>query len=139
MQGKFGASRGGRHKAETSQSGAIETVTSHLSRLILPSSDAPSPERSPRSYGTASGAEVDAEADAAAGMLPGKSSSSTKVTSLSKEESGLSKLFAGSLGGDFSVDTHTIARARIRATFYPKFENEKSDQEVRPQFTLHFH
>jgi hypothetical protein len=30
----------------------------------------------------------------------------------------------------------TFAEAKVRATFYPKFENEKSDQEVRPLFPL---
>jgi hypothetical protein len=30
----------------------------------------------------------------------------------------------------FKVDDNTFAEAQIRATFYPKFENEKSDQEV---------
>lgn len=42
----------------------------------------------------------------------------------------LSKLFNRPLGADFSVDGNTFSRAQIRATFYPKFENEKSDQEV---------
>ncbi|PRQ36277.1 putative 2',3'-cyclic-nucleotide 3'-phosphodiesterase [Rosa chinensis] len=31
----------------------------------------------------------------------------------------------------FSVDDSTYAQVQVRATFYPKFENEKSDQEVR--------
>lgn len=31
---------------------------------------------------------------------------------------------------DFIVDKSTYSRALVRATFYPKFENEKSDQEV---------
>ncbi|CAN6808446.1 unnamed protein product [Brassica oleracea] len=30
---------------------------------------------------------------------------------------------------DFTVDKSTYCRAQIRATFYPKFENEKTDQE----------
>jgi Zn-dependent oligopeptidase len=32
----------------------------------------------------------------------------------------------------FEVDNNTFTEAQIRATFYPKFENEKSDQEVSP-------
>ncbi|XP_071701268.1 tRNA ligase 1 [Rutidosis leptorrhynchoides] len=32
---------------------------------------------------------------------------------------------------NFKVDNSTYATSKIRATFYPKFENEKSDQEVR--------
>ncbi|XP_061991202.1 tRNA ligase 1-like [Rosa rugosa] len=31
----------------------------------------------------------------------------------------------------FSVDDSTYAQVQVRATFYPKFENEKSDQEIR--------
>lgn len=140
---------------------ATEAVANRLSQLILPANDARSPGRampsssvlSPsqfsenvitlqglkdvrvaKSYGTASGAaavEVDTEASVA--VSPEKSSSSG-VTTPSKEASGLSKLFKGPLGGDFTVDTHTFARAQIRATFYPKFENEKSDQEVWLRF-----
>ncbi|XP_020676662.1 tRNA ligase 1 [Dendrobium catenatum] len=43
----------------------------------------------------------------------------------------LSRLFQGQLGENFVVDNNTFSRAQIRATFYPKFENEKSDQEIR--------
>lgn len=32
---------------------------------------------------------------------------------------------------DFTVDNSTYAQVQVRATFYPKFENEKSDQEIR--------
>ncbi|KAH0854504.1 LOW QUALITY PROTEIN: hypothetical protein HID58_069186, partial [Brassica napus] len=32
---------------------------------------------------------------------------------------------------DFTVDKSTYCHAKIRATFYPKFENEKTDQEIR--------
>lgn len=31
---------------------------------------------------------------------------------------------------NFTVDESTCCRAQIRASFYPKFENEKTDQEV---------
>jgi hypothetical protein len=44
---------------------------------------------------------------------------------------GLSKLFRGNLLENFTVDNSTYSLAQIRATFYPKFENEKSDQEVQ--------
>ncbi|GLJ26185.1 hypothetical protein SUGI_0502400 [Cryptomeria japonica] len=37
----------------------------------------------------------------------------------------------GLIGGDFVVDNCAFARSQIQATFYPKFENEKSDQEIR--------
>ncbi|WCJ31033.1 tRNA ligase 1 [Euphorbia peplus] len=44
----------------------------------------------------------------------------------------LSKLFKGNnLFENFVVDDSTYAEAKIRAAFYPKFENEKSDQEIR--------
>lgn len=45
------------------------------------------------------------------------------------EQGGASRLFTG--GTDFAMDNNTFAEAHIRAAFYPKFENEKSDQEVR--------
>ncbi|KAG6527108.1 hypothetical protein ZIOFF_009201 [Zingiber officinale] len=43
----------------------------------------------------------------------------------------LVKLFKGPLGADFNVDNNSFSLAQVRATFYPKFENEKSDQEIR--------
>ncbi|KAI3893597.1 hypothetical protein MKW92_052267 [Papaver armeniacum] len=36
-----------------------------------------------------------------------------------------------SLAEDFIVDKYSYSNAKIRASFYPKFENEKSDQDVR--------
>lgn len=53
-----------------------------------------------------------------------------ETASVEKIGSSLTKLFKGPLGEDFTVDNLTYASAQIRATFYPKFENEKSDQEV---------
>jgi hypothetical protein len=62
------------------------------------------------------------------------SSVSTVATKRDKEmnvdPSRLTELFKGPLGSDFNEDANTFARAQVRATFYPKFENEKSDQEV---------
>ncbi|KAL6506324.1 hypothetical protein OROGR_024505 [Orobanche gracilis] len=52
-----------------------------------------------------------------------KSSENTKAVS--------SKLFSGKLLENFTVDNSAYSLAQVRATFYPKFENEKSDQEVR--------
>lgn len=46
------------------------------------------------------------------------------------DPSKLTELFKGPLGAGFNEDANTFARAQVRATFYPKFENEKSDQEV---------
>lgn len=47
-----------------------------------------------------------------------------------KSSTSLSQLFGGNLLNKFTVDNSTYSLAEIRATFYPKFENEKSDQEV---------
>ncbi|KAF3320443.1 hypothetical protein FCM35_KLT15139 [Carex littledalei] len=47
------------------------------------------------------------------------------------DPSRLIELFKGPLGAGFNEDVNTFARAQVRATFYPKFENEKSDQETR--------
>lgn len=47
-----------------------------------------------------------------------------------KNSDAFSKFLSGNLLEGFKVDTSTYAQAQIRATFYPKFENEKSDQEV---------
>ncbi|KAM0856684.1 hypothetical protein ACQ4PT_048956 [Festuca glaucescens] len=59
------------------------------------------------------------------------SSSSTSSVPAQQGPAGdkLSTLFKGA--EDFSVDDNTFVEAQIRATFYPKFENEKSDQETR--------
>lgn len=70
----------------------------------------------PKGYATAAG-------PAAAVEVP-------VVKAPEKEASILSKLFKGPLGVDFVADNNTFSKAQIRATFYPKFENEKSDQEV---------
>lgn len=60
------------------------------------------------------------------------SGSSVAVEKQNSGVGGLTKLFKGPLGADFNVDNNnTFSQAQIRATFYPKFENEKSDQEVR--------
>lgn len=47
-----------------------------------------------------------------------------------KSSASLSKIFKGNLLENFTLDDSTYSLAQIRATFYPKFENEKSDQEV---------
>ncbi|KAK1429516.1 hypothetical protein QVD17_11725 [Tagetes erecta] len=67
----------------------------------------------PKAYGTMSAATVDAPKQTVAQSVA------------------LSNLFKNNLLENFSVDNSTYTTAKIRATFYPKFENEKSDQEVR--------
>ncbi|KAL1201941.1 tRNA ligase 1 [Cardamine amara subsp. amara] len=49
----------------------------------------------------------------------------------SSSATNLSKCFGGNLLENFTVDNSTYCDAQIRATFYPKFENEKTDQEIR--------
>ena len=86
----------------------------------------------PMSYGTVSGptaveveeTPVDETAVLSQGSRGGQASPARKSTV------GLSKYFSGNLLEGFAVDNSTYAQAQIRATFYPKFENEKSDQEV---------
>lgn len=64
----------------------------------------------PKSYGTVSG--------------------SSSATTPQKVGLNQSKLFGGDFLESFTVDKSTYCNAQIRATFYPKFENEKTDQEV---------
>ena len=66
-----------------------------------------------KSYGTVSGTTVDkVEAEVAS------------------SKNSIATLFSSNLLENFTVDNSTYSLARVRATFYPKFENEKSDQEV---------
>ncbi|KAL6598643.1 hypothetical protein ACP70R_046342 [Stipagrostis hirtigluma subsp. patula] len=57
------------------------------------------------------------------------SSSSSAVAEQGVSSEKLSRIIKGA--ADFAVDNSTFTEAQIRATFYPKFENEKSDQETR--------
>lgn len=54
-----------------------------------------------------------------------------QATETENSSSGLGKLLRANLLENFIVDNSTYSHAKVRATFYPKFENEKSDQEVR--------
>ncbi|XP_047337550.1 tRNA ligase 1 [Impatiens glandulifera] len=60
------------------------------------------------------------------GTQSGGAKLSAEKSANEKSIGNLSKLF-----DNFSVDNSTYSLAQIRATFYPKFENEKSDQEIR--------
>ncbi|KAM0008902.1 putative tRNA ligase 1 [Helianthus debilis subsp. tardiflorus] len=75
-----------------------------------------SPVGKPKVYGTVSTATVD---------------DSKKTVDTAAQTLGFSKLFNSNLLEKFTVDNSTYSTTKIRATFYPKFENEKSDQEVR--------
>ncbi|KAH1224946.1 tRNA ligase 1 [Glycine max] len=109
---------------------AAETVTNKLSGLSIGENSGKTVAQGsiatwkPKSYGTASGGTV-TEVENGAGV-------DASVASTQKSSgSGLSKIFRGDLLENFTVDNSTYSRAQVRATFYPKFENEKSDQEVR--------
>ena len=74
----------------------------------------------PKAYGTVSeAAPVEVE------KAPADHSATAE-----KSSAALSKLFKSNILENFTVDNFTYSLAQIRATFYPKFENEKSDQEV---------
>ncbi|URE03208.1 hypothetical protein MUK42_21425 [Musa troglodytarum] len=77
----------------------------------------------PKSYVTASSA-VAAPVESAIGSVPAEEETGSSANNLMK-------LFKGPIGAHFNVDNNTFSHAQIRATFYPKFENEKSDQEIR--------
>ncbi|KAJ9698200.1 hypothetical protein PVL29_007335 [Vitis rotundifolia] len=85
----------------------------------------------PKSYGTVSGARsVEVEntpIDKTGVEILGNGA---EMAVAEKRCAGLSKLFSSNALADFTVDNSTYSLAQIRATFYPKFENEKSDQEV---------
>ncbi|RDY09341.1 tRNA ligase 1, partial [Mucuna pruriens] len=107
---------------------AVETVTDRLAGVNIDENSGKTAAQGPvsiwkpKSYGTASGtAENGAGVDA--------SVASTQKSS--RSGNGLSKIFRGNLLENFTVDNSTYSCAQVRATFYPKFENEKSDQEVR--------
>lgn len=111
----------------TGDATAAETVTSKLAGLSIGESGGKTGAQGsvwkPKSYGTASGGAV-TEIENGAGV-------EASVASTQKNGgSGLSKIFRDNLIEKFTVDKSTYARAQVRATFYPKFENEKSDQEV---------
>ncbi|KAM0952110.1 putative tRNA ligase 1 [Dioscorea sansibarensis] len=101
------------------QSQASADVTDHLQRLTISDHGPLQPIGQDRAVSTGS-----ASVAAAAG-----SAVVTEKDPGTAER--LSRLFNRPLGADFSVDGNTFSRAQIRATFYPKFENEKTDQEIR--------
>lgn len=85
----------------------------------------------PKSYGTVGRATtVEAEAPADKSTA-GLQRNGVGLAAPQKSSSGASKVFKGNLLENFTVDNSTYAQVQIRATFYPKFENEKSDQEVQ--------
>uniref|UniRef100_A0A0E0HXR8 tRNA ligase phosphodiesterase domain-containing protein n=4 Tax=Oryza TaxID=4527 RepID=A0A0E0HXR8_ORYNI len=67
------------------------------------------------------------------GYATSASSSSSSSSAAAAEQridaEKLSRVFKAA--PNFEVDNNTFIQSQIRATFYPKFENEKSDQETR--------
>ncbi|XP_017623764.1 tRNA ligase 1-like [Gossypium arboreum] len=96
----------------TSASASVdEAVTSKLGGLSISDGQV----WKPKSYGTVTGSNA---------------ASATDVQT-EKNNVDLSRIFLKPhLLENFKVDNSTYSLAQIRATFYPKFENEKSDQEV---------
>ena len=111
----------------SSSSSAAAEIAEPVRKMTLASQAPPGPGPAqlwvPRGYTTS------------AGDGPGVASASTSTSArVTEERDGvstekLSRLFKSAPG--FEVDNSTFTEAQIRATFYPKFENEKSDQEVR--------
>ncbi|XVF04971.1 hypothetical protein REPUB_Repub05bG0129700 [Reevesia pubescens] len=100
----------------TASASAAEAVTNKLGGLNI--SETNDQIWNPKSYATVSGPSATPTA-AAVDVQTEKSSVE------------LSKFFKPNLLENFNVDNSTFSLAQIRATFYPKFENEKSDQEIR--------
>lgn len=135
--------------------GAVDAITDRFNSLTIPQNDGgssvPAPSQhfgsvglanwnpvqgqtafgKPKSSGTTSGViavEVDkGPAAEVAGQIQGNEA---HAASSGVNNAVLSKLFKGNLVENFTVDNSTYSHAQIRATFYPKFENEKSDHEV---------
>ncbi|KDP44108.1 hypothetical protein JCGZ_05575 [Jatropha curcas] len=87
----------------------------------------------PKSYGTVSGGGVSTEEVEKVPFNGSEVQNSASAATVASPRVGvsLSQLFKGNLLENFVVDNSTYSQAQIRATFYPKFENEKSDQEIR--------
>lgn len=81
----------------------------------------------PKSYGTLGGATAAPVEQVAAEQKV----SQVDACERSGAGASLDGLFRRKLLENFTVDNNTYSHAQIRATFYPKFENEKSDQEIR--------
>ncbi|KAK3124679.1 hypothetical protein QOZ80_7BG0590530 [Eleusine coracana subsp. coracana] len=112
--------------SSTSTASAAAEIAASVERLTLAS---PAAARAgtgaaqlwvPRGYSTST---------TNASVAPSPSSSSVADAGHGVDSAKLSKVIKGA--PDFAVDNNTFIEAKIRATFYPKFENEKSDQETR--------
>ncbi|CAL1403373.1 unnamed protein product [Linum trigynum] len=82
----------------------------------------------PKAYGTVSGVDG---ASAQKTVADGHRVAVAEKASSPRTSAALSQLFKANVLENFTVDNSAYSRSQIRATFYPKFENEKSDQEIR--------
>ncbi|VYS45357.1 unnamed protein product [Arabidopsis thaliana] len=117
-------------EAVNNQFGGLSLKESNTNAPVLPSQTTSNHRVQnlvwkPKSYGTVSGSSSATEVGKTSAVSQIGSSGDTKVGL------NLSKIFGGNLLEKFSVDKSTYCHAQIRATFYPKFENEKTDQEIR--------
>lgn len=136
-------------ESQVSATGDAETVTNKLSGIHIGENSGQTKVQhatkvinsqgstviwKPKSYGTVSGGATvtNVESTPVGKGKVGGSGNGVDVASTQKSGGSavLSKLFSGNLLENFTVDSSTYGHAQIRATFYPKFENEKSDQEV---------
>ncbi|CAK7342904.1 unnamed protein product [Dovyalis caffra] len=111
-------------KANTDKAVA-EAVTNRIGGLSIAESQGNNNNKTigkPKSYGTIANADVENASETA---------TATSAAAAPKSKASLSQIFKGNLLENFTVDNSTYSLAQIRATFYPKFENEKSDQEIR--------
>ncbi|XP_026403097.1 tRNA ligase 1-like isoform X3 [Papaver somniferum] len=122
------------------QQAHVQNIASPLQFGSVPSKE-PSPVQGektvwkPKQYGTVSGPTnfiVGAgNPDITVTSINNINDQNDGAASAEKKSAGSSKVVRGSLAEDFVTDKYSYSNAKIRATFYPKFENEKSDQEVR--------
>ncbi|KAF1897287.1 hypothetical protein Lal_00034990 [Lupinus albus] len=121
-------------KADANLSAETETVRNRLAVLHTADNSGTKAIWKPKSYGTSSGADTTAETENKLATKVTGDDSEVHANAVSTQKSsnaGLTKLFRSDLLENFTVDNTAYSRAQIRATFYPKFENEKSDQETR--------
>ncbi|CAH9130263.1 unnamed protein product [Cuscuta epithymum] len=80
-----------------------------------------------KSYGKVSGSDAVEVENASTSQA----SAEVRVNVANKPSHEKNNASLNNLLENFTVDKSTFAQAQVRATFYPKFENEKSDQEMR--------
>ncbi|KAA0051943.1 hypothetical protein E6C27_scaffold60G004060 [Cucumis melo var. makuwa] len=92
----------------------------------------------PKAYGTTSGAAVIEGEKAPTNGTSTENKGSNAGLAVQGGVVGLSQLCKSNQIEKFIVDNSAYTHEEIRATFYPKFENEKSDQEIKSLKTFSF-